>query len=143
MTILKRYSHFIRGKLPIPVANDYIEPTNAIWFWKADDEPLGQTGPTDPFVQVNWPTSFVGPEDSNIVATPIRPGATRIGFEVSDSELQVTAAQNLDGSIAVVIFNPTNNAKHIEITQGELSEKISISQQAIQTVLIANNYTAR
>jgi glucosylceramidase len=41
----------------------------------------------------------------------IRPGATRIGFTNPDKDLMVTAAQNIDGSIAVVVFNQTEQIK--------------------------------
>ncbi len=66
----------------------------------------------------------------------IRPGATRIGFENSDDSLQVTAAQNPDGSIAVVIFNPNKEEKSILLSLNEKSTNIRISNQAIQTILI-------
>lgn len=68
----------------------------------------------------------------------IRPGARRIGFEVSDGSLQVTAAQNPDGSITVVVFNPSESTKHFELRLGESSSEVSINQRGIQTIVIAN-----
>lgn len=66
----------------------------------------------------------------------IRPGAVRIGFECTDTELMLTAAQNPDGSIAVVILNMGDSAKNINLALGEISSTISISAQAIQTIVI-------
>jgi len=99
----------------------------------------------------NWCVApvIVDPENDEVYFTPIyyalshfsrfiRPGATRIGFEVSDSSLQLTAAQNPDGSIAVVVFNPTENARHFSLSLGDRSTHITINQKAIQTIIIAN-----
>jgi glucosylceramidase len=66
----------------------------------------------------------------------IRPDATVIGSESSDIELQVTAAQNLDGSIAVVVFNEGTTQKSFKILLGQKESTITISAQAIQTILI-------
>ena len=66
----------------------------------------------------------------------IRPKATIISAENSDKELQVTAAQNLDGSIAVVVFNEGNIKKSFKLLMGEKKSTITISGQSIQTILI-------
>lgn len=66
----------------------------------------------------------------------IRPGAVRIGFENNDTALMVTAAQNPDGSIAVVIFNPHEDAKGIKLWLRDKSIDFSISGKAVQTILI-------
>jgi glucosylceramidase len=66
----------------------------------------------------------------------IRPGATRIGFTNPDKDLMVTAAKNVDGSIAVVIFNETENSKNIALTINKQIVDIKISAKAIQTVII-------
>ena len=68
----------------------------------------------------------------------IRPGAVRIGLEQSDADLQVTAAQNPDGNIAVVVFNQGMTAKNFSITLGHFNTEISIEAQAIQTVVLHN-----
>lgn len=99
----------------------------------------------------NWCVApvIVDPENDEVYFTPlyytlahfsrfIRPGATRIGFENPDSNLMVTAAQNQDGSIAVVVFNPTESKQHLSIALGDRSSKLTINQRAIQTILIAN-----
>jgi len=66
----------------------------------------------------------------------IRPGAVRIGFENSDENLMVTAAQNPDGSIVVIVFNPEDEAKGIHLVLKEKSFESSISGKAIQTITI-------
>lgn len=66
----------------------------------------------------------------------IRPGAVRIGFQVADPELQVTAAQNPDGSIAVVLFNPQEKGKAIELNMAGEMVSFTINAKAIQTLII-------
>ena len=68
----------------------------------------------------------------------IRPGAVRIGLEVSDKNLQATAAQNPDESIAVVIFNEGETAKHFTLEKNGRSHHIEIEPQAIQTIIISH-----
>ena len=102
----------------------------------------------------NWCVApvIVDPEKDEVYFTPlyhtlahfskfIRPGATRIGFENPDSELMVTAAQNPDGSIAVVIFNPTEKEKDFRLSLGEQSSYVKISDKAIQTLIINKRNT--
>jgi glucosylceramidase len=97
----------------------------------------------------NWCTApvIVDEEKDEVYFTPlyytlahfskfIRPGAVRIGFECADKELMVTAAQNPDGSIAVVIFNPAENEKQITLSLNEKATNIKISSKALQTVII-------
>jgi glucosylceramidase len=66
----------------------------------------------------------------------IRPGALRIGFENASNELMVTAARNPDGSIAVIVFNPVEEAKGIHLSLNEKSVEFAISGKAIQTILM-------
>jgi glucosylceramidase len=66
----------------------------------------------------------------------IRPGAVRIGFSNPDNEILLTAAKNPDGSIAVVVFNPTQNAKEIILNLLKQNVSFSISAKAIQTIVI-------
>nr|WP_299070196.1 glycoside hydrolase family 30 protein [uncultured Allomuricauda sp.] len=99
----------------------------------------------------NWCVApvIVDPEKDQVYFTPIyhtlthfskyiRPGAVRIGFENSDDSLMTTAAKNPDGSIAVVILNQSMVSKNFELILGESSQKITISPQAIQTVILKN-----
>lgn len=69
----------------------------------------------------------------------IRPGATRIGFEVNDESLMVTAAQNPNGSIAVVLLNMEETAKSFKLFLGASSVDVKISAQAIQTIVLEAN----
>ncbi len=66
----------------------------------------------------------------------IRPGAKRIGLNKTDKELQVTAAQNPDGTIAVVVFNPTMDKRTFELGLNGSKKFISIDAQALQTIMI-------
>ena len=99
----------------------------------------------------NWCIApvIVDPEKDEVYFTPlyytmahfskyIRPGAQRIGFENSDESLMVTAAQNPDGSIAVIAFNDGDEEKTIELTLNNKSTNLTISAKAIQTLVIAN-----
>lgn len=69
----------------------------------------------------------------------IRPGAVIIDAQQTDTELMVTAAKNPDQTIAVVVFNEGVSTKSIDLNLNGISKNISISPQAIQTIMI-NNY---
>lgn len=97
----------------------------------------------------NWCVApvIVDPENDEVYFTPIyytmahfskfiRPQAQIIGVESSDDSLQVTAAKNTDGSIAVVIFNEGMEPKTMNLSLGGSSVQIAIDRQAIQTILI-------
>ncbi len=97
----------------------------------------------------NWCTApvIVDPEKDEVYFTPlyytlshfsrfIRPGAVRIGFEKTDKDLQITAAENTDGSIVLVVFNPTEKEKNFTVLQGEQSIYLKITNKAIQTIII-------
>lgn len=66
----------------------------------------------------------------------IRPDAVRIGFEMADKELMTTAVKNPDGSIVVIVFNPTENGKTFEIQQNKDKKTIAISAKALQTIVL-------
>jgi glucosylceramidase len=66
----------------------------------------------------------------------IRPGAKRIDFENSDENLMVTAAQNADGSTAVVVLNMTEEPKTFEVILGDEKVMYTIAAQALQTIVI-------
>lgn len=97
----------------------------------------------------NWCVApvIVDPDQDEVYFTPlyyilthfsrfIRPGAVRIGFENPSDELMVTAAKNPDGSIAVLIFNPNENPKAINLSLKEKPTEFSISGKALQTIVI-------
>ena len=97
----------------------------------------------------NWCVApvIVDPEKDEVYFTPIyytmahfskyiRPEAEIIDVLKSDNDLMVTAAKNTDGSIAVVIFNEGTTQKSFKLLLGEKESTITISAQAIQTILI-------
>ncbi len=99
----------------------------------------------------NWCVApvIVDPEKDEVYFTPlyytlahfskfIRPGATRIGFENSDDALWVTAAQNPNGSFAVVVLNMDEAPKNYELVLGRSSKEITISAKALQTIIVNN-----
>lgn len=98
----------------------------------------------------NWCVApvIVDPEADEVYFTPlyhtmshfsryIRPDAKRIGFENDNKNLQVTAAKNADGSIAVVILNETKSPQSFNLSLGDESTTIAIAGQAIQTIMIS------
>jgi glucosylceramidase len=68
----------------------------------------------------------------------IRPEAKVIELENSDKELMVTAAENPDGTIAVVAFNEGEKSKNIHLILDHKSIDVIIKGQAIQTIVIPN-----
>ena len=97
----------------------------------------------------NWCVApvIVDPEADDIYFTPlyytmvhfskfIRPGAKRIGFKNTDTELQVTAAKNPDATIVLVVFNPTEKDKYFSLNMHQAFKNISINPKAIQTIVI-------
>jgi glucosylceramidase len=97
----------------------------------------------------NWCVApvIVDPEQDEVYFTPLyytmahfskfmRPGAVKIGCQISNKDLMSTAVKNPDGTIAVVIFNPTDQEMAIEINQDSNKKNISINAQALQTIVI-------
>jgi glucosylceramidase len=97
----------------------------------------------------NWCVApvIVDPQQDEVYFTPlyytlahfsryIRPGAVRIGFETTGENLMVTAAKNPDGSIEVIIFNPEEEAKGVQLALNGKSVDFAISGKAIQTITI-------
>ena len=66
----------------------------------------------------------------------IRPNAVRIGINNPDKDLLVTAAKNVDGTIAVVVFNEGKVKKNMKLIIDNKNVTISITEQAIQTIII-------
>ncbi len=97
----------------------------------------------------NWCIApvIVDPEKDEVYFTPlyyvmahfskfIRPGASIISTEKTDEDLMVAAAENLDQSIAVVVFNEGKDPKNYTFQLGDYKETLLIQPQAIQTLLI-------
>jgi glucosylceramidase len=66
----------------------------------------------------------------------MRPGAVKIGCEINNKDVLVTAVKNPDGKIALAIFNPTEKIQAIRIKNSNKTKNISISAKALQTVVI-------
>jgi len=98
----------------------------------------------------NWCVApvIVDPDQDEVYFTPlyytmshfsryIRPGAKRIGFDrTDDEELMLTAAENPDGTIAVVLLNQGESSKGIELDLNGNKTSFQIQGKAIQTVVI-------
>ena len=97
----------------------------------------------------NWCIApvIVDPEKDEVYFTPlyyvmahfskfIRPGAVKIGCNINDKDVAATAVANPDGTIAVVVFNPTEQQKTIQISIFNQTKSISISAKALQTIVI-------
>jgi len=101
----------------------------------------------------NWANNWciapviVDPEKDEVYYTPlyyvmthfskfIRPEAKVIEAKKTDKELMVAAAKNPDGSIAVVVFNEGKTPKNFNLVHNDFAKNISISPQAIQTILV-------
>ncbi len=66
----------------------------------------------------------------------IRPGAKRIGFETSKTKLLLTAAQNPDNSIVVVVLNMEEEPQQVNLFVKDQTIDFSINAKAIQTLTI-------
>lgn len=66
----------------------------------------------------------------------IRPQAKVFEVKHASENLQITAAQNTDNSIAVVVFNPTEEKQSFSLNLHNQSHLITIDKQAIQTITI-------
>lgn len=98
----------------------------------------------------NWCVApvIVDPDADEVYFTPlyyvmthvsrfIRPGAVRIGLDTGESDVLMTAAKNPDGSIAVLLFNESNQSRTIQLKLAERKKIISINPKAMQTIVIA------
>ena len=66
----------------------------------------------------------------------IRPGAVRIGLAGHDENLMATAFRNPDESLAIVIFNLTEEPVTYSLQGAGFSQSVKIKGQALQTILI-------
>lgn len=100
----------------------------------------------------NWCAApiIVDPEKDEVYFTPlfytmahfskyIRPGAEILGIENTNENLQVTAAKNPDGSIAVVVFNEDKEHKSFSLNLNGITKTLGIQGQALQTIIIPTN----
>lgn len=69
----------------------------------------------------------------------MRPNAVRIECEINHKEVMATAVQNQDESIAVAVFNPTEEPFNISIQLNNETKNITINAKALQTIIINKN----
>lgn len=97
----------------------------------------------------NWCVApvIVDPEKDEVYFTPLyyvmahfskfmRPGAIKIGCTIDNAALMATAVQNPDGSIALVVFNPTDEDQNLDIQLNNHKKTSSIQAKALQTMVI-------
>ena len=106
---------------------------------------LGQPNPYDNF---NSAPVLINPNTDEVIYTPlyyllshfskyIRPDAKRIASTGDQfKDFAYTAAKNVDGSIALVVFNQKKEARNINIEIENQSYEISIAPYAMQTVVL-------
>ena len=66
----------------------------------------------------------------------IRPGAQVLAVDHTDSDLMVTAAENENGSIVVVVFNEGEQPRSFDLNIDGTERLIAIDAQALQTIVI-------
>ncbi|MCG8373084.1 MAG: glycosyl hydrolase family 30, partial [Balneolales bacterium] len=103
----------------------------------------------------NWANNWclapviVDPEADEVYFTPlyytmahfskyIRPEALRIGHEHNDDELLITAAQNPDGSVVVVVLNQTEEPKQLQVSMDGKNASLAIRGKALQTIILSS-----
>ncbi|MCG9879658.1 MAG: glycosyl hydrolase family 30 [Bacteroidia bacterium] len=97
----------------------------------------------------NWCVApvIVNPDKDEVYFTPLyyvmahfskfmRPGAIKIACNINHSELMTTAVKNPDGSIAVALFNPTDEKFSVTLNIKEQTKTLSINSKALQTILL-------
>jgi glucosylceramidase len=66
----------------------------------------------------------------------VRPGAHRIGLKNLSKELQATAFQNVDGTIAVIVMNETESNQELSLALGDKTYHYEMQNNSIVTVLL-------
>lgn len=97
----------------------------------------------------NWCVApvIVDPDKDEVYFTPLyytmahfskfmRPNAVKIGCQIDSKDVMATAVKNPDGSIALVVFNPTDDETTIEINLNNLKNIVSIDAKALQTIVL-------
>lgn len=105
-----------------------------------------------PNLAENWCVApvIVDPEKDEVYYTPlyyvmkhfsafIRPGAQRIEWAGSDESLLLTAVKNVDGSVVLVVLNPTDLSKTIEVSMANEQVVTKIDAKALQTIVFQIN----
>lgn len=114
---------------------------------------LSNQGQPNPYDNFNSAPVLINPVTDEVIYTPlyymlshfskfIRPGAVRIGLEGDQVEgITYTAAKNIDGSVAVVVFNRNEEPYELSLTLGETAYTTYIAQRALQTIHLLSQQT--
>ena len=109
---------------------------------------LSHKGQPNPYDNFNSAPVLINPHTDEVIYTPlyyllshfskfIRPGATRLGLSAQVPQgVVATAAENQDGTIAVVVFNANEQAQTLECTVQGLKHLIHLPARAMQTYTI-------
>ena len=112
---------------------------------------LSNEGQPNPYDNFNSAPVLINPITDEVIYTPlyyllshfskfIRPGAHRIELTGEKIEgLAYTAAMNVDGSIAGVVFNRTAAPFELQLSLKSKTHKIQIAPRALQTINFRNN----
>lgn len=112
---------------------------------------LSNQGQPNPYDNFNSAPVLINPETDEVIYTPlyyllshfskfIRPGAIRIGLEGKQLEGVIyTAAKNIDGSIACVIFNRNEKSYELSLSIEGSTFTIQVPPRAMQTLHIQDN----
>jgi glucosylceramidase len=97
----------------------------------------------------NWCIApvIVDPEQDEVYFTPlydvmchfskfIRPGATVLASDCADSAMMAVATENVDGTLVVVCFNPSETARTVHIDGLSEDVRIVLEAQSLQTVVL-------
>lgn len=110
---------------------------------------LSHKGQPNPYNNYNSAPVLINPTTDEVIYTPlyyllshfskfIRPDAHRIELKSLASEgLIYTAAKNIDGSIAIVIYNKNEDAFNVSLTLDSKAFTTTIAPRAVQTIVIA------
>jgi len=107
---------------------------------------LSNLGQPNPYHNFNSAPVLINPQTDEVTYTPlyyilshfskfIRPDAVRIGLEGDEiSGIMYTAAKNVDGSIALVVFNKNETAYEVSISLEGQQFTTQIEPRAMQTI---------
>ncbi len=109
---------------------------------------LSNKGQPNPYDNFNSAPVLINPVTDEVVFTPlyyllshfskfIRPDARRIGIKSETIDgIIYTAAKNIDGSIALVVFNKNEEAHTLSITLEHNNYEVTIPSNTMQTIHI-------
>lgn len=109
---------------------------------------LSDKGQPNPYDNFNSAPVLINPVTDSVTYTPlyyllshfskfIRPGARRIEIKAEEMQgIAHTAAKNVDGSIALVVYNSTTEAREISIQLDATTHTVQMPPRAVQTITL-------